>query len=59
MGSNTTRNNPKPTPPSLQTSVDADVYDFGLLLYEMATGTELTTAICDSIPATIPSALRE
>ena len=41
-----------------QTSLEADVYNFGLVVYEMATGTVLQTPTTDMIPATVPAQIR-
>ncbi|XP_063685673.1 PX domain-containing protein kinase-like protein isoform X2 [Bolinopsis microptera] len=42
----------------IKTTLDADVYNFGLVLYEMSTGTVQQTPTTDMIPATIPPAIR-
>lgn len=42
----------------IKTTLDADVYNFGVLLFEAATGTELQTPTTDMIPATVPGPVR-
>ena len=42
----------------IKTTLDADVYNFGVVLFEAATGQELQTPTTDMIPATVPGPVR-